>query len=147
MKEQSSSSFYLFTRRKIQIENIKFVKMKKVLIIDDDTRNVFALSAVLRSRGYKYEAATSPAEALLLLKNSADIGIVLMDMMMPEMDGYSLIPHIKEIPQKEKIPIVAVTAQAMTGDKEKCLAAGADDYLAKPIDIDKLLALLKTYLQ
>lgn len=143
----SLSLFYLSIRQSIPIENIKSVKMKKVLIIDDDTRNVFALSAVLRSRGYKYEAATSPAEALLLLKNNADIGIVLMDMMMPEMDGYSLIPYIREIPQSDPIPIVAVTAQAMTGDKEKCLAAGADGYLAKPIDIDKLLALLKTYLQ
>ena len=121
--------------------------MKNVLIIDDDNRNVFALSAVLRSRGYKYIAATSPADALHILKENADIGIVLMDMMMPEMDGYTLIPKIREIKPIGDIPIVAVTAQAMTGDKEKCLAAGANGYLAKPIDIDKLMELLKTYLQ
>lgn len=121
--------------------------MKKVLIIDDDNRNVFALSAVLRSRGYKYTAATSPADALSLLREHEDIGIVLMDMMMPEMDGYSLIPHLREVKKGDNIPIIAVTAQAMTGDREKCLAAGADGYLAKPIDLDKLLDLLKNYLQ
>lgn len=121
--------------------------MKKVLIIDDDNRNVFALSAVLRSRGYAYTAATSPADAIAIVKNNSDIGIVLMDMMMPEMDGYTLIPHLRKIEHAAHIPIIAVTAQAMTGDKEKCLAAGANDYLAKPIDIDKLLGVLKNYLQ
>lgn len=119
--------------------------MKKVLIIDDDSRNVFALSAVLRSRGYKYVAATLPEEGLAILKNDHEIGIVLMDMMMPEMDGYSLIPAIRQT-ITEHLPVIAVTAQAMSGDREKCLAAGADDYLAKPIDVDKLLLVLKKYL-
>lgn len=119
--------------------------MKKILIIDDDSRNVFALSAVLRSRGYSYVSAQTPQEGLQRLTEEPEIGIILMDMMMPEMDGYTLMPMVRST-VAHRIPVIAVTAQAMAGDREKCLAAGADDYLSKPIDIDKLTAILKNYL-
>jgi CheY-like chemotaxis protein len=118
---------------------------RTVLIVDDDNRNIFALKAVLRSYGYEAISAVSAAEGLRMLAEQSDIGIVLMDMMMPEMDGYEALKTIRESPRRE-IPVVSVTAQAMTGDKEKSLAAGADEYLSKPIDVDKLLAILNRYL-
>jgi len=117
-------------------------KDKKILIIDDDSRNVFALSAVLRSRGYKCVSAAGGPEGLSLLAAQEDIGIILMDMMMPEMDGYTAIPLIKKQDKLKSVPVVAVTAQAMVGDREKCLEAGADAYISKPVDVDKLLILL-----
>ncbi len=120
--------------------------MKKILIIDDDNRNVFALSAVLRSRGYSYLAATTPQEALQLIANDAEIELILMDMMMPEMDGYTLIPAIRK-DNTRHIPVIAVTAQAMAGDRDRCIAAGADDYLSKPIDIDKLTGVIRHYMK
>jgi len=120
---------------------------KKVLIIDDDGKNIFALSAVLRSMRYSCISALSASEGLELLRNTQDIGIVLMDMMMPEMDGYTAIPKIKLDKYSAGIPVIAITAQAMPGDKERCLAAGADDYVSKPVDVDKLLEILKAYLK
>ncbi len=117
---------------------------EKVLIIDDDPRNIFALTATLRSKGYSCVAAASALQGMDFLEGSSDIGIVLMDMMMPDMDGYEAIPKIKE---KYDLPVIAVTAQAMIGDKEKCLMAGADDYISKPVDVDKLLKVLHTYLK
>jgi len=117
---------------------------KKVLIVDDDARNIFALSATLRSRKFDCVSCLSAEEALSLLKTDEPIDIVLMDMMMPEMDGYEAIPLIKKIPSRADTPVISVTALAMMGDKEKCLAAGADGYISKPIDIDKLLELLST---
>lgn len=117
---------------------------KKLLIIDDDARNIFALSAVLRAKGYDIISAPGAIEGLDILAKNKDIGIVLIDMMMPEMDGYEAIPRIKEL--HTGLPVVAVTAQAMLGDKEKCLAAGADGYISKPIDIDKLVVILKEYI-
>ena len=117
---------------------------EKVLIIDDDPRNIFALTATLRSKGYLCVSAGSAIQGMAFLDESKDIGIVLMDMMMPDMDGYEAIPKIKE---KYDLPVIAVTAQAMVGDKEKCLMAGADDYISKPVDVDKLLRVLHTYLK
>ena len=114
---------------------------RKILIIDDDARNTFALSAVLRARGYDCITASSAQQGIAFLKSSGDIGTVLIDMMMPDMDGYQAIPLIK---MQYDIPVIAVTAQAMTGDREKCLAAGADDYISKPIDVDKLLRILQS---
>lgn len=111
---------------------------KKILIVDDDTRNIFALTAVLKSRGYPCLSAPGGEEGLQLLSTTADIGVVLLDMMMPEMDGYEVIAKIRES-ERRHLPIIAVTAQAMVGDREKCLAAGADAYLSKPIDIDVLV--------
>lgn len=116
---------------------------QKILIIDDDNRNIFALSAVLRAKGYECITATSALQGLAFLKNNTEVGLVLLDMMMPEMDGYEAIPLVKK---EHQTPVIAVTAQAMTGDREKCLQAGADDYIAKPIDVDKLLQLLRRYL-
>lgn len=115
-----------------------------ILIIDDDSRNIFALSATLKAKGYGCISAPSAQEGLVILKSKADIRVVLLDMMMPEMDGYEAIPLIKNI---KKIPVIAVTAQAMAGDREKTLAAGADDYVSKPIDVDKLVLLLNKHLK
>ena len=118
---------------------------KKILIVDDDNRNIFALTAVLRSKGFECISRTSAREAIVLLNTDEMIDIVLMDMMMPDMDGYEAIPAIKKITKRNKVPVISVTAQAMTGDKEKCIAAGADNYISKPIDVDKLLHLLDHY--
>lgn len=118
-----------------------------LLIVDDDGRNVFALSAVLRARQYKIVTAQSAAEALGVLHDREDIALVLMDMMMPDMDGYEAIAVIRGHEQWNNLPIVAVTAQAMLGDREKCLAAGADDYISKPVDIDHLERLLRRMLK
>lgn len=115
---------------------------KKVLIIDDDYRNIFALTATLKSKSYDCISCLSAPEALEILKSQTDIDIILMDMMMPEMDGYDAIPLIKKLPNYSKTPVIAVTAQAMTGDREKCIQAGADDYISKPINVDKLMVIL-----
>ena len=116
---------------------------KKVLIIDDDNRNIFALKAVLKSRHFQVISANSMQEAFELLAANGDTAVILMDIMMPLMDGYEAIPKIKADERYKNIKIVAVTAQAMAGDKEKCLAAGADDYISKPIDVDKLLKAIR----
>lgn len=118
-----------------------------ILIVDDDSRNIFALSATLRSKGFAILSAASVAEALKLLEAHPQTGVILLDIMMPEMDGYQAIRLIKNDPAWGHIPIIAVTAQAMTGDRERCLAAGADDYLSKPVDVPKLLGLLDRYLR
>ncbi len=115
---------------------------KKVLIIDDDARNIFALTATLKSRSYECVSCLSATEALEILRCQKNFDIILIDMMMPEMDGYEAIPLIKALPEYNKIPIIAVTAQAMTGDREKCIQAGADDYISKPINVDKLMLVL-----
>lgn len=118
---------------------------EKILIIDDDSRNTFALSAVLNSRGYQCICAPDMMAAFDLLDTNSDIKIILIDMMMPDMDGYEAIPKLKADDRYKHTPIVAVTAQAMLGDKEKCIAAGADDYIAKPVNIDLLMQILKDY--
>jgi CheY-like chemotaxis protein len=115
---------------------------KSVLIIDDDARNIFALTATLRANGFAVLSRSSAREGLDLLETDAVIDAVLIDMMMPEMDGYEAIPRIKNLPNRHETPVFAVTAQAMTGDREKCLRAGATEYIAKPIDVDRLLQLL-----
>lgn len=117
--------------------------MPSILIIDDEPRNTIALSAVLRAEGYVCITAAGASEGMEILMRETDVFIVLLDMMMPEMDGYEAIPLLR---QMRDVPIIAVTAQAMPGDREKCLNAGATDYLSKPIDVDKLLALLKNCL-
>ena len=115
------------------------------MIIDDDTRNIFALTATLRAEGFECISCTGAQEALDLLKTGRPIDVVLIDMMMPDIDGYQAIPMIRALQNKETIPIVAVTAQAMLGDREKCLAAGADEYISKPINVDKLMQVLARY--
>ena len=118
---------------------------KTVLIIDDDSRNIFALSAVLKAKGYHVVSALSAVEGITRLKNNKRISVVLLDIMMPDMDGYQAIAAIRASEQISRVPIIAVTAQAMVGDREKCLDAGADDYISKPIDVDALLDLLANY--
>jgi len=115
--------------------------MKTILIIDDDSRNIFALSAILKAKGFTVRSAQSVKEGMLQLEDDK-IGIILLDMMMPEMDGYEAIPLLKNAEISKHLPVIAVTAQAMAGDREKCLAAGADDYISKPVDIDRLLAII-----
>ena len=115
---------------------------KKVLIVDDDPRNIFALKATLKSRAYECLSCNDAAEALNLLTSDEQVDVVLMDMMMPDLDGYDAIPMIKALDNRKELPVIAVTAQAMLGDREKCLRAGADNYISKPIDVDRLLTLL-----
>ena len=114
----------------------------KVLIIDDDARNIFALSATLKAKKIPTLGAGSAAEGFELLDSEPGINVVLMDMMMPGMDGYEAMAKIRQHEKFRDLYLIAVTAQAMTGDKEKCLAAGADEYIAKPIDVDRLLSLI-----
>lgn len=117
---------------------------KRILIVDDDSRNIFALSATLKAKSFECLSCLSAEEALKLLKGDEHIDAVLIDMMMPDMDGYEAIPLIKQIPYRAGTPVISVTAQAMVGDREKCLQAGADDYISKPVDVDKLLVILST---
>ena len=115
------------------------------MIIDDDQRNIFALKAVLQSRNIRVMTATDARQGLEMLAGSREIDLVLLDMMMPGMDGYETISVIRSSELFGEIPIIAVTAQAMSGDREKCLAAGANGYLSKPIDIDRLLELMNPF--
>jgi len=119
---------------------------KTILIIDDDARNIFALAATLKSKGFAYISCSEATEAIRVLESDAAVDMVLIDMMMPDMDGYEAIPLMKRIKGREHVPLIAVTAQAMTGDREKCIAAGADDYISKPIDVDKLMHVMDAYL-
>ncbi|KQS91448.1 response regulator [Chryseobacterium sp. Leaf394] len=112
---------------------------KKILIVDDDPRNIFALKLTLKSKGFEVLDASMVDEALSVIKENKDISVVLMDMMMPEKDGYQALKIISETPEISDIPVIAVTAQAMTGDREKCLDAGAKDYITKPINVELLL--------
>ncbi|MFP9099748.1 response regulator [Flavobacterium sp. RHBU_24] len=115
---------------------------KTVLIIDDDSRNIFALSATLRVKGFNCLSCLGAQEAIDLLKSDSPVDVVLIDMMMPDMDGYEAIPLIKALSNRQDVPVISVTAQAMVGDREKCIAAGADGYISKPIDVDKLMTVL-----
>jgi CheY-like chemotaxis protein len=119
---------------------------RRVLVVDDDVRNIFALGSVLERHGMSVVTAQTGAEAVATLQNTADISIVLMDIMMPEMDGYQTMHLIRQRPALRRLPIVALTAKAMKGDREKCLDAGASDYLAKPVNTDQLLATLRLWL-
>jgi CheY-like chemotaxis protein len=119
---------------------------RKVLLVDDDVRNIFALSSALERRGMEVLTATTGREAVSLLESTPEIAIVLMDIMMPEMDGYETMQVIRAQPQFRRLPIIALTAKAMKGDREKCLEAGASDYLAKPVNTDQLLSALRIWL-
>lgn len=115
----------------------------KILIVDDDPRNIFALKLTLKARGYQSETANSGEEAISILKKDGHIAVVLMDMMMPDTDGYKAISIIRGDQQISHIPVIAVTAQAMQEDRQKCLDAGANDYIKKPIDVDQLIKAIK----
>jgi HAMP domain-containing protein/CheY-like chemotaxis protein/signal transduction histidine kinase len=119
---------------------------RTVLLVDDDSRNIFALSSVLERRGMHVLTATTGNEAIELIERTPELAIVLMDIMMPEMDGYQTIENIRRNPAHRRMPIVALTAKAMKGDREKCLEAGASDYLAKPVNTEQLLSALRMWL-
>jgi CheY-like chemotaxis protein len=119
---------------------------RKVLVVDDDVRNIFALSSVLERRGMTVLTAGTGREAIAMLESTPDIAIVLMDIMMPEMDGYETMQVIRQNPSFRRLPIVALTAKAMKGDREKCLEAGASEYLAKPVNTEQLLSALRMWL-
>ena len=119
---------------------------RTVLVVDDDARNIFALSSVLERHGMNVLTATTGREAIDLIGSTPDLAIVLMDIMMPEMDGYETIEQIRQKGEFRRLPIVALTAKAMKGDREKCLEAGASDYLAKPVNTEQLLTVLRMWL-
>jgi CheY-like chemotaxis protein len=123
------------------------LKGKKVLIVDDDMRNIFALSSALQQYDLIVEIANDGDEALEKLEATPDVDIVLMDIMMPKMDGYEATRHIRKQNKWNKLPVIALTAKAMKEDREKCLAAGANDYITKPIDMDRLISLMQLWLE
>jgi CheY-like chemotaxis protein len=118
----------------------------KVLIVDDDLRNVFALTSALEAYDIEVLCAEDGRAGIETLNQNPDVGVVLMDIMMPEMDGYETMQAIRRIERFETLPIIALTAKAMKADRDKCLEAGASDYIAKPIDMDQLLSMLRVWL-
>jgi two-component system cell cycle response regulator DivK len=118
---------------------------KLILIIDDDNRNIFALKAVLKAKGFDCLSAISAQEGFSIMEKHDNVDIVLMDMMMPDMDGYQAIAAMKKSVKMQNIPVLAVTAQAMVGDKERCLTAGASGYVSKPINVDELLVQIENF--
>ncbi len=119
---------------------------KRVLVVDDDVRNIFALASVLERRGMSVLTANTGHEAIAMLQDTPEVAIVLMDIMMPEMDGYETMREIRREPADRRLPIIALTAKAMVGDREKCLQAGASDYLAKPVNTEQLISALRMWL-
>jgi CheY-like chemotaxis protein len=129
----------------------KALEGRRILVVEDDARNIFALSNVLEPKGAKVEIARNGLEALDALQrarsgNGSRIDLVLMDIMMPEMDGLTAMREIRKRPEWAKLPIIALTAKAMKDDQEKCLAAGANDYIAKPLDVEQLLSLVRVWM-
>ena len=119
---------------------------RKVLVVDDDARNIFALATLLENQDMDVISATNGRQAIELIQDTPDLSVVLMDIMMPEMDGYETMREIRKQPAFRTLPILALTAKAMKGDREKCLQAGASDYIAKPVNTDQLLSLLRVWL-
>ena len=119
---------------------------RTVLVVDDDARNIFALASVLENHAMQVLTATNGRQAFELIDQTPDLSVVLMDIMMPEMDGYETMRQIRRNPDYRTLPILALTAKAMKGDREKCLQAGASDYIAKPVNTDQLLSLLRVWL-
>jgi CheY-like chemotaxis protein/HAMP domain-containing protein len=125
----------------------EMLRGRKVLIIDDDARNIFALATVLENQDMEVLTAVDGRTGIEIVEQTPDLSVVLMDIMMPEMDGYEIMREIRKNERLRALPILALTAKAMKGDREKCLEAGASDYIAKPVNVDELLALLRTWLQ
>jgi CheY-like chemotaxis protein len=119
---------------------------KKVLIVDDDIRNIFAMTSLLERHKMEILSAERGQHALEIIQEVSGIDVVLMDIMMPEMDGYEIMRAIRNLYGFKELPIIALTAKAMKGDREKCIEAGASDYISKPVDTDRLLLLLRTWL-
>src|SRR5262249_26118499 len=122
------------------------LRHRRVLVVDDDVRNIFALTSVLENHDMEVVSATNGRQAIELIQATNDLSVVLMDIMMPEMDGYETIREIRNDSKFRTLPILALTAKAMKGDREKCLHAGASDYIAKPVNTDQLLSLLRVWL-
>lgn len=131
---------------KSNVEREDAFKNKKILIVDDDMRNVFALTSILEEKGLKVVVGRNGKEGIQKLYDEPSIDLVLMDIMMPEMDGYTAIKEIRMGEKYSKVPIIAITAKAMKEDRQKCIEAGADDYLTKPIDVARLISLLRVWL-
>ena len=121
-------------------------KDKNILVVDDDMRTVFALSKILKERGMQVIKAEHGKAALEQLASKPDFDLVLMDIMMPEMDGYEAMTKIRKQPQHRNLPIIALTAKAMKDDKQRCIDAGANDYITKPVDVPRLLSLMQVWL-
>ena len=119
---------------------------QRVLVVDDDARNIFALTSLLENQEMEVVTATNGRQAIELIESTPGLSVVLMDIMMPEMDGYETMREIRRNPAYRTLPIVALTAKAMKGDREKCLQAGASDYIAKPVNTEQLLSLLRVWL-
>jgi CheY-like chemotaxis protein len=119
---------------------------KKILIVDDDVRNVFALTSVLESHGMEVMYAENGEDGIDLLQRHPEIDLVLMDIMMPGMDGYQTMRAIRSEEGFKQLPIISLTAKAMKGDREKSIASGASDYITKPVDTDQLLSLMRVWL-
>jgi CheY-like chemotaxis protein len=119
---------------------------RKVLVVDDDARNIFALTTVLENQEMEVLSATNGRQAIEIINATPALSVVLMDIMMPEMDGYETMREIRKDPRFRTLPILSLTAKAMKGDREKCLEAGASDYIAKPVNTDQLLSLLRVWL-
>jgi CheY-like chemotaxis protein len=119
---------------------------RKILVVDDDARNIFALTSLLENHEMEVISTTNGRDAIEIIERTSDLSIVLMDIMMPDMDGYETIGKIRQNSTFSKLPILALTAKAMKGDREKCLNAGASDYIAKPVNTDQLLSLMRLWL-
>jgi CheY-like chemotaxis protein len=119
---------------------------RKVLVVDDDARNIFALTSLLENQEMQVVSATNGRSAIEIIESTPDLNMVLMDIMMPDMDGYETMREIRQSPEFRTLPILALTAKAMKGDREKCLDAGASDYIAKPVNTDQLLSLMRVWL-
>ena len=124
----------------------EILRGRKVLVVDDDARNIFALTSLLENQEMEVISATNGRNAIDIIQNTPDLSMVLMDIMMPEMDGYETMREIRNAPEFRTLPILALTAKAMKGDREKCLDAGASDYIAKPVNTDQLLSLMRVWL-
>jgi CheY-like chemotaxis protein len=119
---------------------------RKALVVDDDARNIFALTAILENQEMEVLSANNGRQAIEIIQNQPELSVVLMDIMMPEMDGYETLREIRKQPEFRSLPILALTAKAMKGDREKCLDAGASDYIAKPVNSDQLISRLRVWL-
>ncbi len=122
------------------------LRRRKILVVDDDARNIFALTSLLENQEMEVISVTNGQGAIDIIKNTPDLSMVLMDIMMPDMDGYETMREIRKSARFRTLPILALTARAMKGDREKCLDAGASDYIAKPVNTDQLLSLMRVWL-
>lgn len=155
MLDEVSLFLHLVEEKKLSVKKGSYNKInslnnilngKTVLVVDDDVRNIYSLTKALEALKMNVITAIDGAEALAALDQHTDTDIVLLDMMMPNMDGYETAQRIRENKKFKHLPVIAVTAKAMTGDREKCINAGASDYITKPVDVDQLLSLLRVWL-